>query len=84
MHTLLQRALTDAGSKAVAARLPALKLLGSILSCGGDADVWGPRPEDLIARAVKVLRGLANLDPSSEVRTLAEQLLEASGLGAGD
>jgi hypothetical protein len=33
---------------------------------------------------VTLLRGLANLDESREVRTLAEQLLHASGLDGSD
>ena len=42
-----------------------------------DAEKWW---SETVARAVKLLRGLANLDESREVRTLAEQLLHASGL----
>ena len=64
-------------------RLEALKLLGLVLSCGGDEGVWGARPEQNIARTVELLNGLALMDSSRDVRRLAQQLHDAAFNGEG-
>ena len=55
-------------------RLAGLKLLGVALSAGGDSEVWGGRPDALLAETLGLLRSLADIDESAGVRQLASQL----------
>ena len=50
---------------------------------GGDAAVWGPRPDELLARAVGALQAVANIDERREVRELAQKLAQLAFHGAG-
>ena len=82
LHGLLRRALDDVRSRAAERRLAGLKLLGVVLSAGGDTEVWGDRPDALIAETLDLLRSLAAIDESVGVRQLASSLHETLFKGA--
>ena len=78
LHGLLLRAVSDLHSSEVGAKMEALKLLGLVLSCGGDASVWGGQPEDQLTSTFKLLNGIALMDSDRSVRQLAQQLYDAA------
>ena len=78
LHSLLLHALDACRATKAAERLGALKLLGLVLASGGDEAVWGGRTAQLLPDAVKMLESLALIDPSRDVRRLAEQLKRAA------
>ena len=49
---------------------------------GGDTEVWGDRPDALIAETLDLLRSLAAIDESVGVRQLASMLHETLFKGA--
>jgi hypothetical protein len=81
LHALLARALADTALADAHARLGALKLLGLVLAGGGEAQVWGHRPEQMLERVMRTLASLATIDPSREVRSLAQSLETAAFCG---
>ena len=82
LHALLRRALEDVRSRSAERRLAGLKLLGVVLSAGGDTEVWGDRPDALVAETLDLLRSLAAIDESVGVRQLASRLHETLFKGA--
>lgn len=76
LHALLLRGLEDVRARPAERRLAGLKLLGVALSAGGDSEVWGGRPDALLAETLGLLRSLADIDESAGVRQLASQLHE--------
>ena len=82
LHGLLRRALEEVRSRSAERRLAGLKLLGVVLSAGGDTEVWGDRPDALIAQTLDLLRSLAAIDESVGVRQLASSLHETLFKGA--
>ena len=80
-HVLLLRAIDEMRAADAATRLAALKLLGLALARGGDAEVWGGQQETLLPRVVEQLQGMATIDESRDVRSLAHQLHSAAFSG---
>ena len=78
LHVLLLRALADTNSPETNLRLAALKMLGLILADGGSAAVWGDRPETLLSQVLQRLASLATIDPSRDIRSLAQSLETAA------
>lgn len=78
LNALLTRALADTASADAHARLGALKLLGLVLAGGGEVQVWGNNPEQMLERVLRTLASLATIDPSREVRSLAQSLETAA------
>ena len=74
--------LRPARRRSAERRLAGLKLLGVVLSAGGDTEVWGDRPDALVAETLDLLRSLAAIDESVGVRQLASRLHETLFKGA--
>jgi hypothetical protein len=78
LNALLARALADTALADAHARLGALKLLGLVLADGGESEVWGDKPEQMLERVLHTLSSLATIDASREVRALAQSLETAA------